>query len=381
MAKKAKRARRGRGEGSIFQRANGQWASTISAGYGLDGKRIRKTVYGATKGEVQDKLTKLQGQKIDGSLSHASNLTVGEYLDTWLEQSVKIARRATTLDDYERQVRLHLKPRIGGIKLAKLTPSHVAAMQAAMAADGAGQRTRQKAHVILRRALQRAMKMRLIGANVCDMVERPGYTAPEVHPLTKEQAGTLLKSIKENDIGALLLLAVTSGIRQGEILGLQWDDLDLKARTLQIRRSVYRLKGTWGVGEPKSAKSKRTIALTGSAVEALTSHKARALRDGKIGFPWIFCDADGSPLDRSAVRTEWKACLQLAGLPDFRFHDLRHTSATLLLTAGVHPKVVQERLGHSKIGITMDTYSHVMPSMQREASDKFDQMFGKSETG
>lgn len=382
MAKKAKKARRGRGEGSIFQRANGQWASTISAGYGLDGKRIRKTVYGATKGEVQDKLTKLQGQKIDGTLTNPSTVTVGEYLDTWLATSVKGKRRSMTHYTYVRRVEAWIKPKIGGIKLAKLLPGHIDAMNAALAADGLEAGSRRNAHTILRSALQRAYKTRLIPGNPCDFVERPTYSSPDVHPMTESQAGLLLKSVEGTDIGTCIVLALTSGIREGEILGLQWADLDLNAGTLQVRRTLFWLAGKWGTNDPKNAKSKRTITLAGMAVEALRSHMERATLEGKLAFPWIFCDPKGDPYKARSMLYEYKACLKAAGLPDFRFHDLRHTSASLLLTAGVHPKVVQERLGHARIGITLDTYSHVVPAMHSDASSKFDDMFGKkSESG
>ena len=373
----AKRARRGRGEGSIFQRANGQWASMISAGYGLDGKRIRKTVYGATKGEVQDKLTKLQGQKIDGSLVSPSTVTVGEYLDTWLATSVKGKRRSMTHYTYVRRVEAWIKPKIGGIKLAKLQPAHIDAMNAALASDGLEAGSRRNAHAILRSALQRAYKTRLIPFNPCDFVERPTYSPPDVHPMTEPQAGLLLKSVKGTDIGTCIALALTSGIREGEILGLQWTDLDLKARTLQVRRTLYWLDGKWGTNDPKNPRSKRTIVLAGLAVDALQSHLERATESGKLAFPWIFCDAKGDPYKARRMLEEYKGCLEAAGLPHFRFHDLRHTSASLLLTAGVHPKVVQERLGHARIGITLDTYSHVVPAMHSDASSKFDGMFGE----
>lgn len=263
-----------------------------------------------------------------------------------------------------------------------LIPAHVNAMLAALEADGLGAPSRQNTYKIIRAALQRAFKLRLIPSNPCDHVERPAYNPPEVKPMTAPQAGLLLEAIKDTDIGAFVTLAVTSGIRQGEIMGLQWDDLDLKAGTLQVRRTLHWVDSKWGTNEPKNAKSKRTIALSGLAVEALTGHKARAMQADKLGFPWIFTDEKGEPYKGGNVRDAFKARLEAAGLPHFRFHDLRHTSASLLLTAGVHPKVVQERLGHSNVGITLDVYSHVIPAVHAEASRKFDDILGKkSETG
>jgi integrase len=171
-------------------------------------------------------------------------------------------------------------------------------------------------------------------------------------------------------------LAVGSGMRLGELFGLQWPDVDLKAGAVTVRHTLIELNGTHTLSEPKTAKSRRRIELPDTVVGALLDHRRKMLAEGHAGVAWVFCNQHGGPLRRSHFhRQDFKPLLKAAGLPDIRFHDLRHTSATLLLSQGVHPKVVQERLGHSQIGVTMDIYSHVMPGMGREAADKLNSVF------
>ncbi len=196
----------------------------------------------------------------------------------------------------------------------------------------------------------------------------------ELRTLNAEEAQRLLEAAKGDRLEALLVLALTTGMRQGELLGLQWEDVDLKTGTVYIRRTLLELKGKLTLGETKSGRNRR-VDLPDIAVETLREHRKRMLAEGHPG-PWVFCDTQGGPIRKSNLTRRWfKPLLQRAGLPDIRFHDLRHTAATLLLTLGVHPKIVQERLGHSQISLTLDTYSHVLPSMQREAARKLDTLF------
>jgi integrase len=363
--------RRGNGEGSIYQRNDGRWEAIINVGYNAQGKRLRRSVYGLTKKEVQDKLTGLQSRKLDGTLGEPTKLNMAKFLERWLEDSARPTIRATTYVNYKGMIKNHITPRIGGVALTKLTPAHVQGLYSEMERNKSSARLRQLAHAVLHRALKQAVKWGMIPRNVCDAVDPPRVPKADIHALTSEQVAVLLESANGDRLEALYLLAVASGMRLGEMLGLQWSDVDLDAGSVTIRHTLSELNGVLTLTEPKTAKSRRRVELPDIAVSALLQHRKRMLAEGHAASPWVFCNLHGGPLRRSHFhRQDFKPLLRRAKLPDIRFHDLRHTSATLLLSQGVHPKIVQERLGHSQISVTMDTYSHVLPTMQREAAGK-----------
>ena len=201
----------------------------------------------------------------------------------------------------------------------------------------------------------------------------------EVAVLSPEQSRALLAAISADELEALYVLALTTGMRQGELLALKWRDLDLDGGQLHVRTTVRKLRGQFLYAPPKTKRSRRAVALTSMAVEALERHRLRqAEMQSAAGSAWqehdlVFSDALGCPLEgRYVLRHHFRPLLRRAGLPVIRFHDLRHTTATLLLAQGVHPKVVSEMLGHTTIGITLDIYSHVLPEMQREAAHTLD---------
>lgn len=199
--------------------------------------------------------------------------------------------------------------------------------------------------------------------------------SPSKSTLTADQVETLLSTTKDNRLHALYAVAIGTGTRQGEIFGLHWSDIDLAAATIMVRRTLCEVKGRLFTSEPKTAKGRRRIDLPAIVVAALFEHRKQMLAEGLAAAKWGFCNIAGGPLRRSHFhRQHYKPLLKKAKLPYVRFHDLRHTSATLLLAAGVHPKVVQERLGHSQISVTLDTYSHILPSMQVEAAARLDQV-------
>ena len=228
-------------------------------------------------------------------------------------------------------------------------------------------------------ALVTAVRWGLVIRNVAEAVDRPTVPKHEITPLDVEQAKKFLEAAESDRLHSLYVLALTTGCRQGELFGLEWSDIDLKAGTLMVRRTLVELSGKITTNEPKTAKGRRLIELPGMAVESLWQHKAKLMVEGLASCPFVFPDSEGNHLRRQNVlRRSFQPILKRTGLKDVRFHDLRHSSATLLLSAGVHPKVVQERLGHSQIGVTMDTYSHVLPTMQREASGKLDGLLRKA---
>ena len=218
--------------------------------------------------------------------------------------------------------------------------------------------------------------------NVCAEVERPRILKAEITPLDNDQSLLFLKVAEEHRLYAIFNVAIATGMRLGELFGLQWPDVDLKAGVIMVKRALVEVHGRLHLLEPKTARSRRRIDLPQVSIAALEKHRAAMVQNGWGDVPWVFCDSRGGPLRRSHFhKNVFKPLLVKADLPDIRFHDLRHTSATLLLSAGVHPKVVQERLGHSQISVTLDTYSHVLPTLQREAAGKLDQMLGGAPGG
>ncbi|MBI3073018.1 MAG: site-specific integrase [Deltaproteobacteria bacterium] len=368
--------RRGRGEGSIFKRGDGVWCATITAGYDENGKRRRAVLYGDTKQAVQEKLVRAQSQMHSGTFVRPDRMSVAEFLKAWLENSARPSVRKTTYTRYESVVRVHLVPRIGGIALAKLDPATVQAMYAQMERDGASARACEMTHLVLHRALKQALKWTYVARNVCDSVDKPRSDEHELNVFSIEQVGALLRAAESDRLHALYVLAIDSGMRQGEIFGLQWADVDLKVGAISVSRTLVEVNGEIEPGEPKSKKGKRRIDISHASIDALREHRKRMFAEGLSAAPWVFCDSTGGPLRKSNfLRRSFHPILKRAGLPHCRFHDLRHSSAVLMLSEGVHPKVAQERLGHSQIGVTMNVYTHVLPSMQREVAAKFDRVF------
>lgn len=374
--------RRGRGEGSITLLPDGRYQGRLDLGY-VSGKRRRKAVYGKTRREVQHQLVKLRRDLQQGIPSADERQTVAQFLTRWLEDAARHTIRPSTYDGYANLVRRHIAPEIGRMPLAKLTPQRLSALYGVLLDKGLAPRTVQYAHAVLRRALAQAVRWNLLPRNVADAVDAPLPKRKEIAALTADQSRQLLDSARADRLYALYVLALTTGMRSGELLGLKWQDVDWHKATLHVRRTLGRTSAGVTFGEAKTAKGRRAIALPGLAVAALREHRAAQLEERlKAGSLWedndlVFPNHVGRPMERQNVaKRSFKPLLQRAGLPKVRFHDLRHSAATLLLALGEHPKVVQERLGHATIGVTMDVYSHVMPDMQRQAAAKLDALFG-----
>jgi integrase len=344
--------------------------------------RKRKTLYGKTRQEVAAKLAKGLSDREGGLTFDAENLKLGEYLERWLTDSVRDSVRDVTYRGYDRQVRNHITPTLGNIKLKALTPTHVRGLYRDKTDAGLSPRTVQYVHVTLHKALKQAVNDGLVPRNVTEAVKPPQLRREEIKPLTSQQAKMFLKAVRGDRLEALYVLAITAGLRQGELLGLRWEDVDLERGTLQVRRTLSGSKnGNPIFGIPKTAKGKRSVKLTEKALEALKRHRELQLEEGqRLAGLWqehglIFTTQVGTPINRhNLVTRSFKPFLDRAGLPKIRFHDLRHTCATLMLCGGIHPKVVQELLGHASVTITLDTYSHVLPTMPGEAAGKMDSM-------
>jgi integrase len=377
MGKKKSRAN---GDGDVFPRKNkaGKITSYRGAYFGPDGKRRYDS--GRTKEEARRALREARANTDQGLLFDADNLKVGEYLDRWLSDSVRDTVKATTFERYEQIARLHLKPALGTVKLNALTPAHVRGLYREKLEAGSSARTVRYIHTTLHKALKQAVMDGLIPRNATEAVKPPQLSREEMRPLTPEQAKHLLQVAHEagDRLEALYVLAIHTGLRQEELLGLKWDDVDLEDGSLQVRRTLTITKSGPVFTAPKTTSSRRSVKLTSNATEALKSHLKRQLAEiDRVGSLWspgdadglIFASETGEPLDRRAVtKLKFKPLLKRAGLPEIRFHDLRHTCATLLLTRNVNPKIVSEMLGHSSIAITLDTYSHVLPNMRDQAA-------------
>lgn len=360
--------RRGNVEGTISRRKDGRWEGRYYVPT-EDGPK-RKVIYGKTRAEVSEKLTKALSDRANGIVYDNENITIGEYLDVWLKGSVYGSVRQSTYDRDTNLVNNHIKPVLGSLKLKKLNSAHVQNFYRNRLDTGLSASTVRKIHDILRRGLAQAVDWHLTQRNVADVVKPPRPVPKEIVALSTDETRRLLDAAAEDRLEALYVLAVHTGMRQGEMLALRWQDVDIENAVLSVRRTLTRRGGKVAFGEPKTKKSRRSIRLTPQAVDALRAHLERQLRDMEIlGDHYqdqglIFTTDTGAPINPSNLRQRsFTPLLKRAGLPHMRFHDLRHTCATLLLSRGVHPKFVQELLGHATIAITLDTYSHVMPSM------------------
>ncbi len=306
--------RRGAGEGSIYQRKDGRYVGQYEAG----GKR--RYVYGKTRKEVAARLAKAVADRNEGLIFDGDHLTVGQYLDGWID-SIKGTVRESTWVRHEINVRVHLKPALGKVRLGNLNPLQVQSFYRCKLDEGQSAASVLKMHSTLAKALKQAVRWRLVPVNGCQAVVLPRISKPEIQPLDAQQMKALLKASQGTDLYALWVLMVTTGVRIGEALGLKWDDLNLETRTLRVNRTVYR-----GVScLPKTDSSRRTIKLSKLATCALMQHPHRC--------EWVFPTSRGTTINVNNLRyRSWKQLLECAGLPSgTRIHDLRHSAATLLI--------------------------------------------------
>src|SRR5215211_2530588 len=369
----AKKKQRGNGTGTVYPRKNKDGKVIGYRGsYIVDGKRYY--VSAKTKTETEQKLRQAMTDADRGLTFDAGSLTLRDYLYRWLNDSVRDTVRNTTFERYEQIARLHIEPALGDVRLKALTPTHVRGLYKDKL-QSRSPRTVQYIHITLHKALKQAVSDGLIPRNVTEAVKPPQIRREEIHPLMPEQVNALLSAARGDRLEALYVLAIHTGLRQGELLGLKWDDVDLEEGTLQVRRTLTTAKGGLVLSTPKTKGSRRTVKLSQTALEALRSHLERQLGEiDQASGLWcenglIVASEVGEPLDRRYITTHrFKPLLKRARLPQIRFHDLRHTCATLLLSRNVNPKIVSEMLGHSSIAITLDTYSHVLPNMQESAA-------------
>jgi integrase len=368
--------KRANGEGHVRKRADGRWEAMVTLPAGK-----RKSFYRKTRAEASAALTIALRDLGQGMPIVAEKQTVGEYLTSWLDGAAySLAPRSITR--YRGHIEHTLQPALGRIRLAKLSPQQVQALYARKLEEGAAPGSVRQLHAVLRRALGEAHRIGLVPRNVATLVKVPKPIRHDMQVLSPDEARILLAAVEGDRLEALYVLALTTGMRIGELLALRWTDVDLQTKTpaVHVRATLrYKNADTYFFEPPKTPKSRRRIGLSSTALEALRCHRTRQLEERlAVGVVWrdedlVFCTPIGTALCGNHLSDrDFQAVLKRAGVPRVRFHDLRHTCATLLLRRGVHPKVVSELLGHSTVTMTLDRYSHVLPDMQQAAMEAID---------
>lgn len=369
--------RRGSGEGSIyFIKKSGLWCAAMSFDTGL--RRQRKWLYGKTRKDVADKLTIALRSRQQGLPQTEDRRTVDAYLAEWLD-AIRASVRPRTWERYEQYVRVHAAPLIGRFRLTRLEPRQLQQLYADRIEAGLSPTSVAHLHTMIHTAFGQAEAWGIVPRNVARLVRPPRAPRREMTALTPEQVRAFLEVIHGDRFEALYVVAVTTGMRQGELLALRWRDVDLDGGTIRVRATLGATKDGLEFAEPKSARSRRQISLTQIAVAALRKQRIDQLQARLLaGAGWtehelVFPNELGGPLDPSnLLRRSFYPLLHRAGLPRVRFHDLRHSAATLMLSRGIPLKIVSEILGHSQISLTADTYMHVTEGMQREAAAAVD---------
>ena len=377
--------------GHIVKRYKGSY--TVVLNLGVDpstGKRKQQWVsVKGTKKEAEKRLAELLHQIDTGTFMKPGKTSLAEYLERWLKDYVWPNLAPRTAEGYEYITRVHLTPCLGSILLTQLKPEHLQRYYSDRLShgrwDGKGglsPRSVRHHHMALHSALQHAVKWGLIQRNSADAVSPPKAQKPEIQTWDEYEIRRFLDATKDSAYYPIFYLALFTGLRRSELLALRWQDVDSLYCQLYVSRSMHHLKtGEIVFRQPKSAKGSRTVALSPSTIEMLREYHERQEAEAvMLGKPitdndLVFCHPNGSPLLPDTISHAWDKAIRRTGLKVIRLHDARHTHASYMLKQGIHPKVVQERLGHSSIQLTLDTYSHVAPGIQEKAAARLDDIF------
>lgn len=374
---------RGHNEGSIYQRQDGRYVAAVSV-IDAAGKPSRKYFYGRTRADVSAKLTKALRDQQQGIAPPPERETVGAYLARWLADSAQPALRPRTFVSYRMIVTRHLVPALGRKRLSRLAPQDVQAYLNGKRAAGLSARTVQYHRAVLRKALNDALKWGLVARNAAALATPPKQDRSRRRYLTPAEARAFLDVARGHRLEALFTVGLALGLRQGEALGLRWQDVDWDGATLQVGAQLQRIDGALTLVEPKSEAGRRAVPLPEAAVHALRDHQRRQHDERAVAGPhWeaqdlVFCTQLGRPLDARNVTRQFHRLRETAGLPWLTFHGLRHGYASLLAAQGVNPRVAMELLGHSQLSLTMEVYTHVAPELAREAAAGIDRALGRS---
>jgi integrase len=357
--------------GQIIRRGTRTWLVGVYSGRDVETKKrtyLNQTVHGGLR-DAQAYLNKMLGERDRGRKLDSSKQTLNHYLDQWLELCAKPRLRTKSLKDYEGLLRRYVRPGLGPKALASISALDIQTLYRDLLARNLSARSIRYTHAVLRSALKQAMRWNLILANPADSVDLPRQGRRQIGVLTVEQARTFVKAISDHPYWAVFALALTTGMRPSEYLGLTWNDLDLDRGTVSVSHALEWQKGGWQFAETKRSRSRRVVKLQAWVVALLREQvpKEQEARGNVL----LFRTRRGGPIRESRfVQDHFKPLLRAAGLPAIRLYDLRHTAATISLIAGVSPKVISEQLGHASVAFTLDVYSHVLPHMQDEAAEK-----------
>lgn len=364
--------KRGNNEGSIHKLPNGRWRGQVLH----EGHRLSKVF--PTQRECQEWVRVTRNQIDDGMTYISTQITLDEYMQGWLTNA-KTTKRQSTWLHYEELHRIYISPNSGGIKLKDLRAEHIQRLYNKLVGEGIGIHTIRKIHAVLHSALQQAVKIGSINHNPASLIDPPRKPTREMAILNESQVSQMLVTAKGHRWEALYHLAVVTGMRESELLGLKWTDLDWIRKYMKVERQLQRPAGNGVVFiSPKTGYGKRSVALGERTIEILRHHYERQQGERlSAGDTWvesglIFTSSIGTPIHQRNILRDFKTLLKQAGLPPIRFHDLRHTAASLMLNHGVSVIVVSRRLGHARTSITMDVYGHLIPSMQTEAAELID---------
>lgn len=352
----------------------------------VTGKRVQRSKGGfATKKNAQSALHEVTSDLNKGRFVEPHRIQIGEFLaERWLP-SIEETVRFSTFDSYRRNAQLHVIPRIGGIQLRNLTPLRVSALYTELLRDGRrdgrgglAPKTVRNIHLMLHKALADAHRWELIARNPAEQVTPPGNgkdtSNGELRTWTAAELRCFLDSMRNKKHFAAMYLTAMTGMRRGEVLGLRWRDVHFRESTISITQTLISVAYEIRISKPKTQRSRRSISIDRSTMEVLDQHRERTIAEAEYpgageGDPLVFCKPDGSPYHPDWFRQVFERQVARLDIPKIRYHDLRHTYATLALRAGVHPKIVSERLGHSSVAVTLDVYSHAVPDIQAEAAD------------
>jgi integrase len=367
------RKRRGKGEGSIFRRSkDGLWVSEITAGYDSDGKATRRTFYGHTKTEVQEKLVEHQAKALTGQPDECPTMRLANALDFWFG-SVKPSVDSATAEKYERAIRLRVKPHLGHYLLVKVTPYNVTELYAKWTEDRVSVSGQRYAGNLLRRFFAHCVRLGLVRTNPAKEIPLPRETDLVRELWTKSQLGQFFAAVRGTWLHVLCVLALDGGFRPGELLAMGWEDVDVNTGWVKVDKTLRREvgKGVF-IKRPKTAKSRRRVLVSPTSCAVVRLHKQRQTDAGYTG-PLLFPSGrDRYHIPGHILRYHLHPAMRQAGLPLMRLHDFRHLSATFLLESGTNVKLVSERLGHSSVKITLQYYAHVLPSMQEGVAVRMD---------
>ena len=367
-------AKRGNNEGTIYQLPSGNWRAQIY----INGYRLGKTK--KSKREAQTWLRQTLEKTIQGYTGHGSNMLYKVFLEEWLSAK-KSAIKNNTWSLYEATIRNHIIPFLGREKISDITPEKIQLLYLQKEQAGTGIRTIRIIHTVLNNSLKKAVKLGIIHTNPTKATTPPTYECPEMEIYSEFEITQLLMAVKGTNIETLIYFAVTTGLRQSELLGLQWSDINWDRKTIFVKRQLMRKfkKPNYFVS-PKTKSGKRTISLGENTIQKLQEHyRKQQIHKKKIGTKWqendlIFPSAVGTPMSQRNLYKKFKAVIRQAGMRNIRFHDLRHTAASLMLNHGIPVLIVAKRLGHSKVSVTLDTYGHLLPGMEQETANFIDEL-------